>query len=134
MAECAVLSAIAAEVARCGLCRLTIGHIAALAGVLQGDGQDRDQAGPGARGPGLQRVAADGMALEWRTWLRMRDRKRAGGDHPRQAEVSFRVSDRLDTRRDDRRFGGGGPKSSEPLRNTSLFLKTKGKETPADRM
>ncbi len=33
MAETAVLSTIAAEVARRGLCRLTIGHIAALAGV-----------------------------------------------------------------------------------------------------
>ena len=33
MAEAAVLSTIAAEVARRGLCRLTIGHIASLAGV-----------------------------------------------------------------------------------------------------
>ncbi len=35
MAEAAVLSTIAAEVARRGLCRLTIGHIAALAGVCR---------------------------------------------------------------------------------------------------
>ena len=33
MAEATILSTIAAEVARRGLCRLTIGHIAALAGV-----------------------------------------------------------------------------------------------------
>ncbi len=46
MAETAVLSTIAAEVARRGLCRLTIGHIAALAGRRALDREERRPARP----------------------------------------------------------------------------------------
>ena len=96
MAETAVLSTIAAEVARRGLCRLTIGHIAALAGVGRSTVKNavRQAAALGIltseewrltawrSAPNTVRV----VSPEWRIWLRMRDRKRAGADHPRQAE------------------------------------------------
>ncbi len=63
MAETAVLSTIAAEVARRGLCRLTIGHIAAMAGVSPHDGADGRPGGRGARDPDLRGVAAHGLAI-----------------------------------------------------------------------
>ena len=98
MAETAVLSAVAAEVARRGLCRLTVGHIAMLTGVSRTTVQTavRQAVALGIltseewrltawrNAPNTVRITSP----EWRTWLRMRDRKRAGGDHPRQAEAA----------------------------------------------
>ncbi len=96
MAETAVLSTIAAEVARRGLCRLTIGHIAAMAGVSRTTVQNGRPAGRGARDPDLRGVAAHGLAIgaEHRphrlgrvAHLAEDARPQAGrGDHPRQAE------------------------------------------------
>ncbi len=63
MAETAVLSTIAAEVARRGLCRLTIGHIAVMAGVSRTTVQDGRQAGCGARHPDVGGMAAHGLAI-----------------------------------------------------------------------
>ncbi|WP_237482567.1 hypothetical protein [Lichenibacterium dinghuense] len=95
MGETAALSAIAAEVARRGLCRLTIGHIAALAGVGRTTVQNavRQAVALGILTSEEWRLSAWRSAPntvriispEWRAWLKMRDRKRAG-DHPRQAE------------------------------------------------
>ena len=96
MAETAVLSTIAAEVARRGLCRLTIGHIASLAGVSRSTVKAavRQAVALGIliseewrltawrSAPNTVRI----VSPEWRTWLRMRDRKRAGADHPRNSE------------------------------------------------
>ena len=96
MAETAVLSTIAAEVARRGLCRLTIGHIAVMAGVSRSTVQTavRQAVALGIltseewrltawrNAPNTMRI----ISPEWRAWLRMRDRKRAGADEPRQAE------------------------------------------------
>ncbi|MGI4764878.1 MAG: hypothetical protein ACRYGP_07410 [Janthinobacterium lividum] len=96
MAETAVLSTIAAEVARRGLCRLTVGHIASLAGVSRSTVKNavRQAVALGIllseewrltawrSAPNTVRI----VSPEWRAWLRMRDRKRAG-DHPRQAEA-----------------------------------------------
>ena len=62
MAETAVLSAIAAEVARRGLCRLTVGHIAMLTGCEPHHRADGRQAGCGARDPDLGGMAPDGVA------------------------------------------------------------------------
>ena len=96
MAETAVLSAIATEVARRGLCRLTIGHIAVLAGVSRSTVKTavRQAAALGILTSEEWRLTAWRSAPntvrivspEWRTWLKMRDRKRAGVSHPRQAE------------------------------------------------
>ena len=96
LAEAAVLSTIAAEVARRGLCRLTVGHIASLAGVSRTTVQNavRQAAALGILTSEEWRLSAWRSApntvrivsAEWRAWLRMRDRKRAGADHPRQAE------------------------------------------------
>ena len=96
MAETAVLSTIAAEVARRGLCRLTVGHIASLAGVSRTTVQNavRQAAALGILTSEEWRLTAWRSAPntvrivspEWFAWLRMRDRKRAGADHPRQAE------------------------------------------------
>ena len=112
MAETAVLSAIAAEVARRGLCRLTIGHIAILAGVSRSTVKTavRQAVALGILTSEEWRLTAWRSAPntvritspEWRTWLRMRDRKRAG-DHPRQTEQ------------------GVGVKSSTTLRITDSF-------------
>ena len=113
MAETAVLSTIAAEVARRGLCRLTIGHIAALAGVGRSTVKTavRQAVTLGILTSEEWRLTAWRSApntvrivsAEWRAWLKMRDRKRAGGDHPRQAEDHVR---------------GGGVRTSTTLRNT----------------
>ena len=96
MAEAAVLSTIAAEVARRGLCRLTVGHIASLAGVSRTTVQNavRQAVALGILTSEEWRLTAWRSApntvrivsAEWRVWLRMRDRKRAGVDHPLQAE------------------------------------------------
>ena len=96
MAEAAVLSTIAAEVARRGLCRLTIGHIASLAGVSRSTVKNavREAVALGILTSEEWRITAWRNApntvriisKEWRTWLQMRDRKRAGADNPRQAE------------------------------------------------
>ncbi len=109
MAETAVLSTIAAEVARRGLCRLTIGHIAILAGVSRSTVKTavRQAVALGILTSEEWRLTAWRSAPntvritspEWRTWLRMRDRKRPG-DHPRQTEQ------------------GGGVRSSTSLRIT----------------
>ena len=95
MAESAVLAVIAAEVARRGLCRLTIGHIAMLAGVGRSTVKNaiRQAGALGVLTSEEWRLSAWRSAPntvriinpEWRTWLRMRHRKRAG-NHPRQAE------------------------------------------------
>ncbi len=100
MAETAVLSTIAAEVARRGLCRLTIGHIAAMAGVSRSTVKNavREAVAVGILTSEEWRLTAWRSApntvrivsAEWRTWLKMRDRKRAGADHPRQAEDHVR--------------------------------------------
>ena len=99
MAETAVLSTIAAEVARRGLCRLTIGHIAALAGVSRSTVKNavREAVALGILTSEEWRLTAWRSAPntvrivspEWRAWLKMRDRKRAG-DHPKQAEDHVR--------------------------------------------
>lgn len=57
MGEAAALSAIAAEVTRPGMCRPTIGHIAALAGGGPLDREERRQAGRGARDTHVRGVA-----------------------------------------------------------------------------
>ena len=95
MAEAAVLSTIAAEVARRGLCRLTVGHIASLAGVGRSTVKNavREAAALGILTSEEWRLTAWRsvpntvriVSPEWRVWLRMRDRKRAG-DHPQNAE------------------------------------------------
>ena len=100
MAETAVLSTIAAEVARRGLCRLTIGHIAAMAGVSRSTVKNavREAVSLGILTSEEWRLTAWRSApntvritnAEWRAWLKMRDRKRAGADHPRQAEDHVR--------------------------------------------
>jgi hypothetical protein len=97
MAETAVLSVIASEVARRGLCRLTIGHIAVLAGVSRSTVKTavRQAVGLGILTSEEWRLTAWRSAPntvrivspEWRTWLRMRDRKRAGAAQPRDAEA-----------------------------------------------
>ena len=123
MAETAVLSTIAAEVARRGLCRLTIGHIAALAGVCKATVRSAVRQAQvlglitseewritaWRNAPNTVRI----VSPEWVTWLRMRDRKRAGADHPRQAEASWRHRGAYPA--------GGGSKSSNPLRITDSF-------------
>ena len=96
MAETAVLATIAAEVARRGLCRLTVGHIAVMAGVSRTTVQTavRQAVALGILTSEEWRLTAWRSAPntvrivspEWRTWLRMRDRKRAGADQPGQAE------------------------------------------------
>ena len=96
LAESAVLAVVAAEVARRGLCRLTQGHIAALAGVCRSTVKTALRE---ARAAGLLSIeewritawrnAPNTVRLlspEWRTWLRMRDRRRAGAAAPRDAE------------------------------------------------
>ena len=123
MAETAVLSVIASEVARRGLCRLTIGHIAVLAGVSRSTVKTavRQAVGLGIvtseewrltawrSAPNTVRVASP----EWRTWLKMRDRKRAGGDQPWDAETSSGTQRQLGVS-----IRGGGVKSSTTLRIT----------------
>ena len=131
MAETAVLSVVASEVARRGLCRLTIGHIAVLAGVCKATVRTaiRQAQALGILTSEEWRLTAWRSAPntvritspEWRTWLRMRDRKRAGVDHPRLAEAG--QSDPSLTQPAVRRepsnpVRGGGSKSSDPLRNT----------------
>ncbi len=126
MAETAVLSTIAAEVARRGLCRLTIGHIATLAGVSRTTVQTavRQAVALGILTSEEWRLTAWRSApntvrivsAEWRTWLRMRDRKRAG-DHPRQAEEQSRDGG---ARHHGIRSEGGGFRSPSTLRNTDF--------------
>ncbi len=110
MAETAVLATIAAEVARKGLCRLTIGHIANLAGVCRSTVKSavREAQVLGIltseewrithwrNAPNTVRI----VSPEWRAWVQMRDRKRAAADHPWDAEM------------------GGGVKTSTSLRIT----------------
>ena len=123
MAETAVLSVIASEVARRGLCRLTISHIAVLAGVSRSTVKNavRQAVTLGIltseewRISALAQCAPNTVRItspEWRTWLRMRDRKRAGGDQPRQAE---------EARHRGARSEGGGVRSSTTLRITDSF-------------
>ncbi len=145
MAETAVLSTIAAEVARRGLCRLTIGHIATLAGVGRSTVKNavRQAAALGILTSEEWRLTAWRSAPntvrivspEWRAWLRMRDRKRAG-DHPRQAESTApraSVASGLAPRCAPQSTGptagnfpvvrpeGGGVRSSTTLRTTDSF-------------
>src|SRR4051794_22832354 len=81
LAETAVLAVIAAEVRQHGACTLTIGHVAALAGVC---GQTVRNALRAAQGLGLVRVEERRLAAwrnapnrvtitspEWAAWLRM---------------------------------------------------------------
>ncbi len=98
LAEMAVLAVVAAEVARRGLCRLTIGHVAAVAGV----GRSTVKAAlREARALGLLsieewritawRSAPNTIRIlssEWHVWLRMRDRRRMAST-PRDAESEF---------------------------------------------
>ena len=128
MAETAVLSTIAAEVARRGLCRLTIGHIAVMAGVCKATVRTavRQAVALGILTSEEWRLTAWRSAPntvrivspEWRAWLKMRDRKRAGTDHPRQAESTVRASRTVDAPHGGARSGGDGSKSSDPLRIT----------------
>ena len=116
MAEAAVLSTIAAEVARRGLCRLTIGHIASLAGVSRTTVQNavRQAMALGILTSEEWRLTAWRSAPntvrivspEWSAWLRMRDRKRAGADHPRQAEQGKPSHDRAEQPHSHRRGSG----------------------------
>ena len=116
MAEAAVLSTIAAEVARRGLCRLTIGHIASLAGVSRTTVQNavRQAAALGILTSEEWRLTAWRSAPntvrivspEWRAWLKMRDRKRAGAEHPRRAEEGRAEHGRQEQPRRDRDRAG----------------------------
>ena len=125
MGETAVLSVIASEVARRGLCRLTIGHIAVLAGVSRTTVQTavRQATALGILTSEEWRLTAWRSAPntvrivspEWRTWLRMRDRKRAGTDHPRQAEDALHHAARV---------RGGGFRSPSTLRITDSSSRT----------
>ena len=131
MAEAAVLSTIAAEVARRGLCRLTIGHIASLAGVSRSTVKNavRQAAALGILTSEEWRLTAWRSAPntvrivspEWRAWLRMRDRKRAGADHPRQAEISVQIEPKPTSRHRGARSEGGGVRTSTTLRITGSF-------------
>jgi hypothetical protein len=136
MAETAVLSVIALEVAKRGLCRLTIGHIAVLAGVSRSTVKTaiRQAVALGILTSEEWRLTAWRSAPntvritspEWRTWLRMRDRKRAGGDQPRDAETSSGIlrQPAVSTR-------GGGVKSSTTLRITdSSSIRAISREPP----
>ena len=99
MGEVAVLSTIAAEVAGRELCRLTIGHIAAPAGVSRSTVKTavRQAVVLGVLTPKEWRLTAWRSApttvrivsAEWRAWLKMRDRKRAGGDHRDRPRITF---------------------------------------------
>ena len=132
MAEAAVLSTIAAEVARRGLCRLTIGHIAALAGVSRSTVKNavRQAVALGILTSEEWRLSAWRSApntvrivsAEWRAWLRMRDRKRAGPDHPRQAEVSSQSEMKSGVLHRAARSEGGGVRTSTTLRITDSSL------------
>ncbi len=97
--------------ARRGLCRLTLGHIAVMAGVSRSTVKTavRQAVALGIltseewrltawrNAPNTVRVTSP----EWRAWLKMRDRKRAA-DHPRHAEQ------------------GGGVRTSTTLRITKV--------------
>ena len=122
MAETAVLSVIASEIARRGLCRLTIGHIAVLAGVSRSTVKTavRQAASLGILTSEEWRLTAWRSAPntvrivspEWQTWLRMRNRRRAGASTPRDAEGMIRRETPLTQ--------GGGVRSSTTLRNTKI--------------
>ncbi len=85
MAECAVLSVMSAEVARRGLCRLTLGQIAGMAGVSKTTVRTAMREAKAAglitieewritawrNAPNTVRI----VSAEWSTWLRMRARK-----------------------------------------------------------
>ena len=118
MAECAVLAVIAAEVAKRGLCRLTLGHIAALAGVCRSTVKTalREARMAGIitieewritawrNAPNTVRI----VSPEWSTWIRMRT-KRLRDDSPAGAER-------------------GGVKTSTPT-NTNQFNRPKNHRT-----
>ena len=131
MGETAVLSVVASEVARRGLCRLTIGHVAVLAGVCKATVRTaiRQAQALGILTSEEWRLTAWRSAPntvritspEWRSWLKMRDRKRAGGDHPRRAEVGRSDPSLIQPtvcRAPSNRARGGGSKTLEGLRNT----------------
>ena len=63
MAETAVLSVIASEVARRGLCRLTIGHIAVLAGVSRSTVKTAVRQAVAVGDPHVRRMAAHRLAF-----------------------------------------------------------------------
>ena len=141
MAETAVLSVIASEVARRGLCRLTIGHIAVLAGVCKATVRTaiRQAQALGILTSEQWRLTAWRSAPntvrivspEWRTWLRMRDRKRAG-DHPRRAEGGRSDPSMIQPtvcRAPSNRARGGGSKILKPFQNTKLPVSFEGRET-----
>ena len=136
MAETAVLSTIAAEVARRGLCRLTIGHIAALAGVSRSTVKVavRQAQALGLLTSEEWRITAWRSAPntvrivspEWTAWLRMRDRRRARAA-PRDAERgTITVIHSAEGVREMRipLPLRGGVKSSTSLRNTDSSLET----------
>ena len=88
LAEAAVLAVIAAEVARHGRCTLTLGHIAALAGVCRTTVRNAMRV---ARLAGLITVeewrlsawrsapnTVKIVSVEWSTWLRLRGRGQGG--------------------------------------------------------
>ena len=142
MAETAVLSVVASEVARRGLCRLTIGHVAARAGVCKATVRTaiRQAQALGILTSEQWRLTAWRSAPntvrivspEWRTWLRMRDRKRAGAHHPRLAEAGKSdpsLTQSAGCRAPSDRARGGGSKSSDPLRNTNLSGRFEGRRT-----
>ncbi len=145
MAETAVLSTIAAEVARRGLCRLTIGHIAVMAGVSRTTVQTavRQAVAIGIltseewrltawrNAPNTVRI----VSPEWRTWLRMRDRKRAA-DHPRNTEqAGIPKRDQMERSLSDSP-GGGHPRShvggdqvrSRPIDHKGAVLPVAGRD------
>ncbi len=131
MGEAAVLSAIAAEVARRGLCRLTVGHIAALAGVCRSTVRTavREAVALGLLTSEEWRLTAWRSAPntvrivspEWRAWLRMRDRRRAGADHPGHAEGG--------TSTVPPRTGGGGSKISDPPSGVQILTRPRSTHT-----
>lgn len=137
MAEGAVLAVIAAEVARRGLCRLTLGHVAALAGVSRSTAKAavREAAALGLLTSEEWRITAWRNAPntvrivspEWRAWLRMRDRRRALADHPRQTEGGRALAAphvggavEIEARR---REGGVGSNPRLPLKGVQILTK-----------
>lgn len=98
MAENAVLAVVAAEVSRRGQCMLTIGHIAALAGVCRSTVRNaiREAQALGFLTSEEWRITAwrnapntiKLVSPEWRTWLRMRGAGRSQGGGSKSVEPS----------------------------------------------
>ena len=142
MGEGAVLAVIAAEVAKRGRCTLTIGHIAALAGVCKTTVRNavRQAAGLGLIRSEEWRLSAFRSApntvtitsAEWTAWLRLGGRVQNRGAHgytskkrtngtetARTMPAQPRLSARKESRRDDQQTSG---LSRQNLRCCSFWI------------